>query len=145
MMSFKNSVDNEWKEEDGKLLPIWSCCPLPGMYSNLMWNALAQLVFKFKHSASIWNAWSKYLSTSLHFAKLRHFLRHWWFMAKIYVVPYSESMHTTYVKIGPSHQKIWRAKERAYAGGAQSYILYTFTAGLGRMPLHVSWRKQDIE
>ena len=30
-------------------------------------------------------------------------------------------------------------------GGAQSHFSHTFTAGLGRLPLHVSWRKQDIE
>ena len=27
--------------------------------------------------------------------------------------------------------------------GSQSHFSHTFTAGLGRLPLHVSWRKHD--
>ena len=30
-------------------------------------------------------------------------------------------------------------------GGAQSHFSHTFTVGLGRLPLHVTWRRQDIE
>jgi len=30
-------------------------------------------------------------------------------------------------------------------GGAQSHFSHTITAGFGRLPLHVSWRKHDIE
>src|SRR6218665_1610187 len=29
-------------------------------------------------------------------------------------------------------------------GGAQSHFSRTFTAGLGRLPLHVNWRNQEI-
>ena len=29
--------------------------------------------------------------------------------------------------------------------GAQSHFSHPFTAGLGRLPLHVRWRKHDIE
>jgi len=42
----------------------------------------------------------------------------------------------------------YRALERVYAkigGGAQSHFSHTFTVGLDRLPLHVSWRRQDIE
>ena len=87
--------------------PFWSCCPLPGMYSNLMWNALAKTGFQvqtfcvdLKRREQVF----EHTPTFLQKCAISCAIGGLW--QTYNVVPYSESLHATYVKIGPSHQKL---------------------------------------
>ena len=109
-MSFRNSIDPGWKEEDGKLLPILVLLFPARDVFQLDVKCTCKAGFQVQTVCVDLKRLDKYLSTTPHFCKNAPFLaplvvygKHicssfFWFMANIYVIPYSEPMHATYVQ-----------------------------------------------